>query len=241
MSETVRLVKRLAEQISCSRSEAESYIEGGWVQVDGQALEEPGYRVSPQQVVELMPQASLAPALPVTILFHKSSGPNEERDRTSDLQNIVPATRAADDRSGLRFLKRHLVGLTATEPLDVNASGLLVLTQDWRVVRKLVDDRSRIEQEYIVEVDGGLTADGLELLNHGLTFNGKPLAPIKVSWQNETRLRFAIKAPPRGLIAHMCEKLGLKVLSIKRIRIGRVPMAGLPSGQWRYLLGYERF
>ena len=68
-----------------------------------------------------------------------------------------------------------------------------------------------------------------------------PLPPVKISWQNETRLRFPLKAPPRGLIAHMCEKVGLEVVAIKRIRLGRVPMAGLPAGQWRYLLGYERF
>lgn len=241
MPETVRLAKRLAEKITCSRGEAEQYIEGGWVQVDGQVVEEPGYRVSPQQEVELMPQASLAPVMPVTILLHKPFGHTAESDSNAALRGITPETLAPDDRSGLHFLKRHLAGLTPTEPLDVNASGLLVFSQDWRIVRKLVDDRARIEQEYIVEVAGDLAADGLALLNHGLMFNAKPLAPIKVSWQNETHLRFALKAPQRGQIAHMCEKVGLKVLSMKRIRIGRVPMAGLPAGQWRYLLGYERF
>ena len=104
-----------------------------------------------------------------------------------------------------------------------------------------VDDAAKIEQEYIVEVRGDIIPDGLQLLNHGLKFSGKPLPPVKISWQNETRLRFPLKAPPRGLIAHMCEKVGLEIVSMKRIRLGRVPMAGLPAGQWRYLLGYERF
>jgi 23S rRNA pseudouridine2604 synthase len=198
-----------------------------------------------QHKVELLPQASLTPAAPVTILLHllpdDTFGHGVETDMAAVSMRIRPETRAADDRSGLRFLKRHLAGLTVTEPLDVHAGGLLVLSQDWRIIRKLVDDRARIEQEYIVQVVGNLNPEGLALLNHGLTFNAKPLAPVKVSWQNETRLRFALKAPQRGQIAHMCEKVGLKALSIKRIRIGRIPLAGLLPGEWRYLLGYERF
>jgi 23S rRNA pseudouridine2604 synthase len=238
MTESVRLAKRVAELARCSRSEAEQYIEGGWVAVDGAIVEEPGFRVL-QQKVELLPDASLAPVEPVTLLLHKPAGHDVLANPPAQL--VTPGNHAADDRSGIRFLNRHLTRLNLTDSLETGASGLLVLTQDWRIARKLVDDAARIEHEYIVEVTGDLAPDGLALLNHGLSWNGKPLPPIKVSWQNETRLRFAIKAPPLGLIAHMCEKVGLKVASMKRIRIGRVPMAGLQAGQWRYLLGYERF
>ncbi len=236
MTESVRLAKLVAESISCSRREAEQYIEGGWVLVDGEVVEEPGFRVH-RQKVELMPGASPVPIEPVTILLHCSPGLNLE----ASLQCISPANRAVDDRSGIRFLKRHLAGLNLTEALESGASGLLVFTQDWRVARKLVDDRLKVEQEYIAEVSGELIPDGLAKLNHGLSLNRKPLSPIKVSWQNETRLRFALKGPQQGQIAHMCEMVGLKVVSLKRIRIGRIPLAALPAGQWRYLLGYERF
>jgi len=52
---------------------------------------------------------------------------------------------------------------------------------------------------------GRAVADGLKLLNHGLSYNGKPLPPAKVSWQSETRLRFALKGVLPGQIAHMCK------------------------------------
>lgn len=237
MTESIRLAKHLAELVPCSRREAEQYIAGGWVQVDGQVVEEPGMRVQLQQKVELMAQASLAPVAAVTILLHKPSG----CDADAALQLITPENLAADDRSGIRFIKRHQSGLTLATPLEVNAAGLLVFTQDWRIARKLIDDATKIEQEYVVEVAGELSPDGLKLLNHGLTFNGRALPPIKVSWQNETRLRFALKAAQLGQVASMCEKAGLTVLSMRRIRIGRMPLAGLPAGQWRYLLGYEQF
>jgi len=51
MTESVRLAKRLAESMPCSRGEAERYIAGGWVTVDGAVVEEPGARVLPQQRV----------------------------------------------------------------------------------------------------------------------------------------------------------------------------------------------
>ena len=241
MTESVRLAKRLAEEVSCSRREAEQYIEGGWVTVDGAVVEEPGSRVEPQQLVVLAPKASLNPAQAVTLLLHKPAGVDVSAGAEAALQLIKPENLVAGDRSGLRFLKRHLIGLTMTDTLDKDASGLLVFTQDWHIARKLVDDTAKVEQEFIVEVKGELMPNGLQLLNHGLPFNGKPLPPIKVSWQNETRLRFALKGVQAGQITHMCRMVGLTIVSIKRLRIGRVPLAGLPVGQWRYLLGYERF
>jgi 23S rRNA pseudouridine2604 synthase len=241
MTEPVRLAKRLAEEVSCSRREAEQYIEGGWVTVDGIVVEEPGSRVQPQQQVVLAPKASLDPVQAVTLLLHKPAGVDVSAGAEVALQLIHPESRVADDRSGLRLLKRHLTGLTMTDVLDKDASGLLVFTQDWHIARKLVDDAVKIEQEFIVEVKGELMPNGLQLLNHGLPFNGKPLPPIKVSWQNETRLRFALKGVQAGQIAHMCRMVGLTIVSMKRLRIGRVPLAGLVAGQWRYLLGYERF
>ena len=234
MTSPVRLAKRLAELVNCSRREAELYITGGWVSVDGQVVEEPQFMVSEQQV-ELHPKAKPIQIEPVTILFHQSL------DTELTPQMLSADTHAADDHSGIRILKYHFAHLTPCLPLEINASGLLVVTQDFRVARKLNDDATTIEQEYVVEVAGELTPDGLKLLNHGLSYSGKVLPPIKVSWQNETRLRFALKGVQPGQIAHMCKSVGLQVLALKRLRIGRVPMAKLQAGQWRYLSGYERF
>lgn len=235
MSDPVRLAKRLAALVPCSRREAELYIAGGWVMVDGQVVEEPQFMVS-QQKVALHPDATLTPVEPATILLHQPA------EADSPVQQLLRAeTHAADDHSGIRLLKQHFVRLAQCLPLELHASGLMVFSQDYRVTRKLVDEAATIEQEYIVEVAGELSADGLKLLNHGLSFNGKPLLPIKVSWQSETKLRFALKGVQPGQIAHMCDSVGLQVANMKRIRIGRMSMAKLPAGQWRYLMPHERF
>jgi len=240
MTDSIRLAKRLSSLIPCSRSESEKYIEGGFVTVDGQVVEEPGYRVQPDQRIELMPDAKLLTNEPVTILLHKPAEYEIETDPDAALRLITPENRSADDRSNIRFIKRHLKDLAVTDALGAQSSGLVVLTQNWRVARKLVADSARVEQEFVVDTSGEILPDGLNQLNQGILLNGAPM-PVKVSWQNETRLRFAVKGDQRKQIANMCEKVGLTVLAMKRIRIGRVPLSSLRAGQWRYLLGYEQF
>ncbi len=240
MTEPIRLAKRVAEMLPCSRREAEQYIEGGWVRVNGQVIEEPQYRVQ-SETIELDPNARLTPIEPVTILLNKPPGYQAGEGTNPALLLLNASTRDANDDSGIHLLKKHFTGLTSTTALETDASGLIVFTQNWHVARKLGDDADTVEHEVIVEIAGELIPHGLKRLSHGLIFNGKPLPPCKVSWQNETRLRFAIKAARLGQIAHMCERVGLEVLSMKRIRIGRVPMAQLPLGQWRYLRADERF
>jgi len=221
---TIRLAKRVAEMVPCSRREAEVYIEGAFVSVDGVVVEEPGARVSPEQQVVLAPDATLLEIVPVTILLHKPAGADA-------LSCLTPEARSADAQR-TRFLQRHLRNLTACLPLDDAASGLFVFTQDFRIQRKLVEEGAKMEQEIIVDVEGQIAEDGLQQLNQGAG---------KASWQNEKRLRFAIKPPKPALIGKLCADVGLRATAQKRLRIGRIAMSGLPEGQWRYLQGYERF
>lgn len=240
MTEPVRLSKRLAALIGCSRREAEHYIENGWVSVDGRTVEEPQFKVS-DNIVSLDPAASLDAVHPATILLHKPEGASAAEGADLAWQKISLETRSADDNSGVRPLKRHFHKLTIPMGLESDSSGLTVLTQDWRVSRRLIEEALTIEQEYVVDVSGQLVPDGLALLNHGLSVCGWPIAPCKASWQSESRLRFAIKAPQPGQLRAMCVQVGLTPLAVKRIRIGRVSMGKLPVGQWRYLPVTGRF
>ena len=236
MTEPIRLSKRLIEMTGCSRREAELYIEGGWVTVDGEVVEAPQFKVLDQRV-ELHPDAVAAPLEPVTLLLHVPSGHFPERAA----ETVGAASHWPEDASGIRPLRSHFLRLNTCIPLQAGADGLHVLTQDWRIERKLKEDLSKLEQEYVVEVIGTLSPSQLKRLNHGLVFNGTALPPCKVSWQNETRLRFALKNPLPGQIVFMCNSVDLKVLGMKRIRIGGVPLSKVQPGQWRYLVSKERF
>jgi 23S rRNA pseudouridine2604 synthase len=235
VTEPVRLAKRVAELKGCSRREAEQYIEGGWVTVDGQVVEEPQFRVQ-HQAIAIDGGASLLALAPVTLLLHKAAGGAPE---------ATPNRRAKDDPSGIRMLKRHFSHLVLPAPLPREASGLVVLSQDGRILRKLTEDAATLEQELIAHVAGEVSPEQLRRLCHGLTFEGQPLPPVKVSVnsasEGETRLRFALKGVSPEHVPGMCGAVGLKLLALKRIRIGRVPLGQLPVGEWRYLMGHERF
>ena len=236
MTDPIRLSKRLIELVGCSRREAELFIEGGWVTVDGEVIDEPQFKVENQKV-ELDPEAKATAPEPVTILLNVPVG----LDADTALATLSPETLSDEHRFSKRPLKGHFLRLTASADLQAKASGLLVFTQDWKILRKLTADAAKIEQEYVVEVSGDVAEHGLNRLAHGLMYKGKELPAVKASWQNENRLRFALKNPQPGIIALFCEAIGLKVVAIRRIRIGGVSIGKVPVGQWRYMSGKEKF
>ncbi|MGZ5201524.1 MAG: RNA pseudouridine synthase [Telluria sp.] len=219
----IRLAKRVASLVPCSRAEAERYIAGGWVTVDGIVVEDPATRIDEQRQVALLPGATATELLPVTILLHKPPG--------IDAAGAIELLVAERQEGSERFLKRHLNKLALALPVEKDASGLVVYTQDYHIARKLAEI-DRVEQEYVAQVQDAIVEDGLATLNRDA---------VKVSWQSEARLRFAGKGIRPGQVADMCERVGLEVVALKRLRIGRVSLAKLAEGRWRYLTGFERF
>ncbi|MFG3450826.1 RNA pseudouridine synthase [Stutzerimonas stutzeri] len=240
MTDPIRLSKRLAEQLGCSRREAELYIEGGWVSVDGHVIETPFFKVGDQRI-ELLPGATATELPPVTLLLHKPAGQFTAADPAGAQLQLAEATHWSGDDARFTPRGRHFARQTALLPLEPDASGLVVFSQQREVIRKLDDPRDKLEQEYVVEVAGEPEEGGLALLAKGIGHRGKILPKAKASWQNETRLRMVLKAPQAGDIRRLCEAIGLEMLNCKRIRIGRLSMAKLPVGEWRFLGEHERF
>ena len=145
------------------------------------------------------------------------------------------------EAGGPAFSPAHLKGLAPAGRLDIDSTGLLILTQDGRIARQLIGDDSEVEKEYLVRVSGELIEGGLRLLNHGLELDGRALRPAHVEWQNEDQLRFILKEGRKRQIRRMCELVGLHVTGLKRVRIGRIRLGDLPVGKWRYLRDDERF
>ncbi|MDB5958092.1 RNA pseudouridine synthase [Ramlibacter sp.] len=237
LDEAQRLSKAVAALVPCSRREAEQYIVEGRVTVDGRKVEEPQFRVASGQRVEVDSRAQLQPLAPATFLLHKPARMTNEEARSL----LVAGNHWSGDASGIRRIKSHAAGLVALLPLPTPANGLSVFSQDGRIVRKLQEDAAVIEQELLAEVTGTIAPGGLERLCRGLLREGKPMPPARVSWQSEARLRFAVKGIAPDWLPWMCAQVGLELTALRRLRIGRVAMAGLPPGQWRYLPTGERF
>lgn len=234
----------MSEQGLCSRREADNYIERGWVLVDGKPVTELGTRIFRTQSITLAQPARSRQEASVTILLNKPigyvSGQAEQGYRPAVLLVNVQS-HFKGDRSPLRFSPAHLKGLAPAGRLDIDSQGLLVLTQDGRIAKQLIGENSGTEKEYLVRVEGKLSANGLSLLNFGLSLDGAQLKRAEVSWQNRDQLRFILREGKKRQIRRMCELVGLKVTGLKRVRIGKVSLGDLPSGQWRYLRSDERF
>ena len=230
--EGIRLAKRVAAIAGCSRREAELLIENGAVRVDGRPVLVPQSRVREAQQVEIESGARPEPVLPVTLLLHKPAGTHTDKA----MRLFVAASHVEPEREGLRFVARHLLDQKCMTPLESGASGLVVFTQEWRVERKLHEDANVMEHEVMVDVKGAVAPEALAHLQRGA-------GRVSIGRESEglTGLRFAIKGARPGQIAHLCDEVRLAIVAMKRIRIGRVPLAGLQPGQWRYLLPAERF
>ena len=224
-ADLVRLSKRMSELGLCSRREADEWISKGWVKVDGQVVSELGSKVRPDQKITIDRKAQDQQNERVTIILNKPlgyvSGQAEDGHEPARIL-ITPRNRWIDDPSPRRFNPSQLKSLVPAGRLDINSTGLLVLTQDGRIAKTIIGENSSVEKEYIVRVamtDGRSNSEfppaKLALLNHGLELDGKPLEKAEVSWLNEDQLKFVL--------------------------VGNVRLGKLPVGKWRYLEDGESF
>jgi 23S rRNA pseudouridine2604 synthase len=243
-AEPLRLSKRMSELGLASRREADEWIERGLVRVDGEIVNTLGAKVLPHQVITIDKTAKAEQSSRVTIIIHKPIGyvSGQAEDGYKPASTLVQrTTRWREDRTNFRFEPAHVRGLAPAGRLDIDSTGLLVLTQDGRIAKQLIGDDSDVEKEYLVRVDGALPQRELDLLRHGLRLDDVALQPAQVEWANSEQLRFVLKEGRKRQIRRMCEAVGLRVIALKRVRIGLVRLGPLPVGQWRYLSANERF
>lgn len=257
----IRLNKRMSELGLCSRREADDWIARGWVKVNG-TVAVMGQTVVVSDHIQTHRGAQEAQQEKVTILIHKpiSYVSGQAEDGYTPAAALINAdSQWSEDLSPRRFSHHNLMGLAPAGRLDIDSTGLLVLTQDGRVARQIIGENSHIEKEYLVrvsirEVDGPyagqLITENIQSqfpphllakLRHGLSLDGQALRPAKVDWINPEQLKFVLTEGKKRQIRRMCELVGLHVVGLKRVRIGRVVLGHLPVGQWRYLSEQEVF
>ena len=239
----VRLSKVMSERGLCSRREADLWIERGWVFVNGEQISELGTRIDPSAEIAISKEAQKDQAKQVTILLHKPVGYVSGQPEPGCVPAVTLITPEAQvvQSGDPEFKPWMLRGLAPAGRLDVDSTGLLVLTSDGRVAKRLIGEDSQAEKEYLVRVSGEMIKGGLDLLRHGLELDGKPLKTAWVKQLNEDQLHFILKEGKKRQIRRMCDLVGLKVIGLKRVRIGRIRLGDLPLGQWRFLREDEAF
>ena len=247
-AETIRLNKRLAQLGFCSRREADVFIAAGQVTVNGVVVTEMGTRVLASDQVALSDEAAESQRNKPTIIMNKPlgwvSGQPEDGYRAAvelvELDNLDPKHPWRPwGRGGPPAQWRR--GLAPAGRLDIDSTGLLILTADGVIARQLVGQERRIDKEYVVRVSGHIGPEQLKRLRHGLSLDGKTLLPAKVEQLADDKLKLILREGRKRQVRRMCELVGLRVRSLVRTRIGRVKLGHLPRGKFRFLRPDERF
>ncbi|WP_342974606.1 pseudouridine synthase [Henriciella sp. AS95] len=237
--EPIRLNKWMAQLGLCSRREAEALIGAGNVKVNGEAVSEPGHKISPGETMELAGKAAKALDDQLTVVMHKPVGYVSAQPEPEQTPAIRLASKANLIGSAPKLPGRN-TNFAPLGRLDMDSRGLLLLSEDGVLAKAIIGPASDLEKEYLVTVKGQVTQQAIGKLRHGLSLDGRRLKAAKVDEVSPGRLRFILREGRNRQIRRMCELVGLLVVDLYRTRIGTLDIGKLPEGKWRALTSEER-
>ncbi len=218
----MRITKYLAHAGVASRRAAEGLIAQGRIVVDGEVVTDPARDVSETSRVEIDGRA-LAGAEPrVVYIVNKPLGvlctARDPHGRPTVVE-LVPA----------RGLRLYPVGR-----LDVDSSGLILLTNDGELANRLTHPRYEVPKTYLARVGGGRVGEGaLRALRGGVTLQDGPTAPARVRRVKADLLELTIHEGRNRQVRRMCEAVGHPVLALERVAFGPLRLDGLAPGAYR--------
>ncbi len=218
------LNKYISDTGFCSRREADKYIEECRVTINGQDAHK-GNRVKPGDDVRIDGEPLKKKKAPVYILLNKPKGITCTTD-TKDKSNIIDF---------IQFKSR----IFPIGRLDKLSEGLIFLTNDGDIVNKILRAGNGHEKEYIVTVDQPIDANFVNLMRKGVKILGTVTQPCFVKQEGPQKFRIILTQGLNRQIRRMCEVLGCRVTSLKRIRIMHISLQGLQTGKWRYFTPAE--
>lgn len=226
-----RLHVRIARSGLCSRRAAETLIQEGRVEINGELVVELGRKVGPNDEVRVDGQP-VGTAKLYAVLLNKPKG-------------VVTTMRDPQGRPTiLRYLPDYGVMLKPVGRLDMDTEGLLICTNDGDLAHRLAHPRYGVEKEYRAVVKGIPDEKTLDKLRRGVWIEGGKTSPAQVSLvhaearTNTTSLRITIHEGRKRQVRLMCEAVGHPVASLRRVRIGPLHIRGLRAGECR-LLGQQ--
>ena len=229
MAEPVRLQKYFSDCGVLSRRAAEAEISAGLVRVNG-SIAKLGDKIDPDcDRVEYNGK----PVLPRADKPHRYILLNKPRGYVC----------TAKDEKGRKTVLDLMHGVnTRVYPvgrLDMDSEGLLLLTDDGELTNRLTHPRHEIPKIYRVSLSPTPTKEQLEALAAPMELDGYRLLPVDIRQIKPALLEMELYEGRNRQIRRMCEAVGLKVTSLRRIAIGQLPLGELPLGKWRDLTDGE--
>jgi 23S rRNA pseudouridine2605 synthase len=226
--EPIRLNKYLAQQGVASRRAIDAMIVEGRIAVNGQTVKELGTKINPAKdkiLVDGKP-VKFSEKL-VYIVLNKPEGVVVSAKKTEQAPLIVFDLVKVPER------------LFPVGRLDKETSGLLILTNDGELALHLTHPSFESEKEYEVTVIGTITPEIVHKFEHGVKLWGVRTNPAQVTVFGHNRMRIVITEGKNRQIRRICQKVGIPVKTLKRIRIWNLRLGDLALGKWRYLTAAE--
>tara|TARA_B100001248_G_scaffold262269_1_gene257110 strand:+ start:5189 stop:5917 length:729 start_codon:yes stop_codon:yes gene_type:complete len=235
---SLRLSKRMADLGLCSRREADVLIAKGWVLVNGQVVDVLGSKVEPSDEISLSPAASSYLKKKQSIILYKPVGyvSHASEDHHPHVFDLLKL----DACKSPNPMAISTQGLAPVGRLDIDSKGLLILSQDGSLARKIIAADSPVAKAYVVKLNEDLNAQELGLLSSGKAWANGQLKPVKVRRLRKSLYELELKEGKNRQIRKMMEYLNKQVLMLKRIRIGNLDLKGLEEGQWRRIEEKEK-
>ncbi len=225
--EQMRLNKYLADHGICSRREADRLIEQGRVMVNGQ-MAAMGTKVSDEDEVFLNGKRVGGKPKTVVLAYYKPEGVTcTEKDRHAE--KIITD------------MIHYPVRVTYAGRLDKNSEGLILLTNDGKLIDALMRGANRHEKEYIVRVDKEITEEFLEEMAQGIYLKelDQTTRPCQVEQMSKYTFRIILTQGLNRQIRRMCAALGYEVKKLQRIRVMNITLDKIPYGKYRELTDEE--
>lgn len=240
----LRLSKVMTDKGICSRREADFCIENGWVSVNGAVVSVLGTKIDPDSKISVSAEGQEWLRGKLTIMINKPVG--YVSGQAED--GYKPASAILTEKLHIRSPgdppppeRRDLFTLAPAGRLDIDSWGLLILTQDGRIAKKLIGADSPFDKEYHVWVDGEITPEKIRRLSYGMSLDGKKLKRAEIRHVKNNELLFILREGKKRQIRRMCELVDLEVTGLIRTRIGPLTLGNLKVGEWRYLSKKEIF
>ena len=151
----------------------------------------------------------------------------------------VTSTTDVSDKSNIIRFMNHPKRIFPVGRLDKDSEGLILLTNNGDIVNKILRSSNNNEKEYLVTVDKEITYEMIRQMGVGIRILNEVTKPCFVRQEGQRRFRIILKQGLNRQIRRMCDELGYKVKSLKRIRIMHIQLANLAVGKWRYLTPAE--
>lgn len=226
----IRLNKYIANSGVCSRREADTYIEHGSVEVNGNLVTEMGYKVQPDDVVRF-DGTSITPEQKKYILLNKPKNyittMDDDRGRKTVMDLVSNASKE----------RIYPVGR-----LDRNTTGLLLFTNDGELAKKLTHPKHDVRKLYHASLDKKLELKDLEKLRGEVIIEGKKVFIDAVSYvdgQPKSEVGIEIHSGRNRIVRKIFEHLGYKVSKLDRVIFAELTKRNLPRGRWRELTNQE--